>query len=170
MPAKRLKSISRLPRLIYLKLIRINDSPLRISIGFAIGVFTGIMPGAGPLAALGLALIFRVNRAASLIGSLLTNTWLSIITLLLAVKTGAALTGLKEEEAFRGWANFLGHFQPSSIFKLSALKIIFPIIAGYVILGFGAGILAYVICIVILKLIRKKFSVLRLNVNNKKDR
>jgi len=61
-------------QLLYLKLIKINDTPQKIAFGFGLGVFSGIFPGTGPLAALFLALILRANRASALLGSLLTNT------------------------------------------------------------------------------------------------
>lgn len=45
-------------RSIYLKLFQINDTPQRIALGVGLGVFTGIIPGAGPIAALFLAMLF----------------------------------------------------------------------------------------------------------------
>lgn len=169
MAAKKLKSLSRMPRIIYLKLVRMNDSPLRISLGFAIGIFTGIMPGTGPIAALVLAFIFRVNRAASLLGSILTNTWLSIATFLLAIKTGAAITKIRQEDAFIAWAGFLSDFRLIKLFKLSVLKIVFPVITGYIVVGACAGFLTYASSLLILNFARKKRS-LRLNVKNIKNR
>jgi uncharacterized protein (DUF2062 family) len=49
--------IARLLKTVYLKLFRINDSPLKIALGFGLGVFVGVMPGIGPVIALLLALI-----------------------------------------------------------------------------------------------------------------
>ena len=78
--------IRRTGRFLYLKLFRINDTPLKIALGFGLGVFLGVMPGVGPVVALLLAFIFRINRASALLGSLLFNTWSGIISLLLAIE------------------------------------------------------------------------------------
>ncbi|MCG2713658.1 MAG: DUF2062 domain-containing protein [Candidatus Omnitrophica bacterium] len=66
---------------IFAKLFKINDSAGKIALGVGLGVFAGLLPGTGPAAALLLALVFRANRAAALLGSLITNTWLSVVTL-----------------------------------------------------------------------------------------
>src|SRR5690349_15972540 len=79
---------------IYDKLIKINDSPQKIAAGFGLGVFCGILPGTGPAASVVLAFFFRVNKVAAFIGGLLTNTWLSIVTFVLAVKIGSVVMGL----------------------------------------------------------------------------
>jgi uncharacterized protein (DUF2062 family) len=81
--------VKRLAKVVYLKLFRINDSPLKIALGFGLGVFIGVMPGVGPVIALLLAFLFRVNRASALLGSILFNTWVGLIALLLAIKIGS---------------------------------------------------------------------------------
>src|SRR3989338_6840109 len=90
--------ISKIKEWLYQNLFKINDTPQKIALGLGLGVFAGIFPGTGPLASLFLAFICRANRASALIGSLLTNTWLSIVTFLLAIKLGALMFGIKWEE------------------------------------------------------------------------
>ena len=94
--------IVRLAKLVYLKLFRINDSPLKIALGFGLGVFVGVMPGIGPVIALLLAFLFRVNRVSAFLGSVLFNTWVGLIALLLAVKIGSAVKGLNYSEVYDG--------------------------------------------------------------------
>lgn len=48
---KKKNRILRLLKLIYIKLFRINDTPQKIAQGFGLGVFLGILPGTGPIAA-----------------------------------------------------------------------------------------------------------------------
>lgn len=122
-------------RLLYIKLFKINDSPQRIALGLGLGVFAGIVPGAGLLAALFLAFIFRVNRASALLGSLLTNTWLSFATFILAIKVGSAIMHLDWQVVRQGW-------------------ILFPVILGYFIVSFSLGILVYLVTLIILKICR----------------
>ena len=63
------------------KLFKINDTPQKIALGFGLGVFAGIFPGTGPVAAILLAYVFRANRASALFGSLFTNTWLNSVSI-----------------------------------------------------------------------------------------
>jgi len=144
-----MQKISGLFRLIYTKLVKINATPHKVALGFGLGVFAGILPGTGPLAALALAFIFRANRASALLGSLLTNTWLSFVTFILAIKTGSVMLGVEWEEVYR---NFIATFQRNAwlgIFKLSFLKIALPVLLGYSIIAFCCGILAYAITFII---------------------
>lgn len=141
-------------KLFYIKLFKINDSPQRIALGLGLGVFAGIIPGTGPVAALFLAFIFRVNRASALLGSLLTNTWLSFVTFILAIKVGSAIMKLSWHDVYKDWVLFLKDFYWSSLLKLSILKIILPVIAGYFVVAFCLGLTTYLITLVILTQIR----------------
>lgn len=141
-------------RTIYIKLFKINDTPQRIALGTGLGVFSGIIPGTGPIAALFLALIFRANRAAALLGSLLTNTWLSIVTFLLSVKVGSVIMKVKWQDAQQDWIQFLKDFRWPNLFKFSALKIILPVIVGYFLVAFCLGLLIYLITLITITRIR----------------
>lgn len=130
-------------RLAYIKLFRINDAPGKIALGLGLGVFSGIMPGMGPLAALALAFLLRSNRASALLGSLFTNTWLSFLTFFLAVKTGSFLLGIKWQVVYQNWLSFIREFEWTGLFKLSILKIILPVMLGYLTVAFLLGLAAY---------------------------
>ncbi|MDP2940752.1 MAG: DUF2062 domain-containing protein [Candidatus Omnitrophota bacterium] len=148
--------LQRFFRLIYLKFFRINDTPQKIALGAGLGVFSGVLPGTGPLVALFLAFIFRVNRASALLGSLLTNTWISFLTFLLAIKAGSAILHLSWQDTRQNWAVFLKGFKWVSLFKLSALKIILPVILGYLVIAFLAGTLIYLITLFIVMSIKRR--------------
>jgi len=148
--------IFRFFKFIYLKLFRINDSPQRIAIGFGLGVFTGILPGTGPLAALFLAFIFRVNRAAAFLASLATNTWLSILIFLLSIKAGSAIMKLNWHNVYQNITALFKDFNWQIFFKISVVKMLFPVILGYLIISFGAGLISYITVLVIINYIRKK--------------
>lgn len=140
------------------KLFLIDDSPQKISLGFGLGVFLGILPGTGPIAALFLASIFRLNKAASLIGSLLVNTWLSIVTFLLAIKTGSVIMGLDWHKIYTDTLLIFKNFHYSNLFKLKILKLIFPVLIGYFIISLIIGILAYLAALILLKYLQKKHA------------
>ena len=143
-------------RLIYEKLILINDSPQKVAIGFGLGVFLGILPATGPLAALVLSVILRVNRIAAITGSLLTNTWLSLVTFVLAIKIGSAVTGSPWEQIQASYRALIKNFHWKDLFDASVLTILEPLIIGYLIISLAAGLLAYLILIIILTQ-RKKY-------------
>jgi hypothetical protein len=151
---KGINSILRFLKLIYLKLFRINDTPQKIALGLGLGVFLGILPGTGPLAALFMAFVLRVNRAGALLGSLLTNTWLSIVTFLLSIKIGSAILKNDWQEVHNRWLSFLKEFRWPVLFKISILKIILPVIVGYFVVAFCLGFLVYLIALIAITQIR----------------
>jgi len=134
------EKFSRFLKLIYLKIFRLNDSPLKISLGFGLGVFTAIMPGIGPLIALLLAILLGVNRASAVLGSLLFNTWAGFFLFLFAVKTGALLMGLSYQEVYSSWSGLIKNFNWHNLFQATVLKTLLPIAVGYLIIALFAGI------------------------------
>ena len=146
-----LKSIRKLFVFLQQKLFNINDTPKRIALGAGLGVFTGILPGTGPIAALFLAMFFRVNRAAALLGSLLTNTWLSLVTFFLSIEIGSAIFRMKWRDVYNNWILFFKDFRWMRLFELSIFKIILPVIIGYFIVAFCLGFLVYLATLIVLK-------------------
>jgi len=108
------------------------------------------------VAALVLAAILRVNKASALLGSIATNTWLSIPTFILAGKTGAIVTGVSYEGIRSDWALFTKNFNWGNFFNLSAYKIILPILIGYFIVSLLFGCLAYIFAIIAISSRKKK--------------
>jgi len=151
--------IFRFFKLIYLKLFRINDTPQKIALGLGVGVFFGTMPVTGPLVALFFAFILRVNRASALLGSILTNTWLSIPTFIVAVKAGAMVTGADYEDIRKAWQALIKNFTLPDLFKLSMYDILLPIIIGYLMISFIISITAYLIALLALNYGKKRKKV-----------
>ena len=141
-------------RLVYLKLCRINDSPQRIALGFGLGVFLGILPGTGPVAAFVLAFIFRVNRASSLVGALLTNTWLSIVTLVFSIKIGSFIMGLDWQKEYAFYKELFRNIHGLDLLKLSVLKIFLPAVLGYFVVSVCLGFMAYVASLIVLHCVK----------------
>ena len=143
-------------KFIYHKIFRINDSPQRIALGFGLGVFLGILPGTGPLASLVLATFLCVNRASALLGSVLTNTWLSFVTFLLSIRIGSFFLGLEWQRVKTGWEGLITNFSWRSLLKISNLEIILPVALGYLVIGLVSGALAYLMVIIVLAFRKKK--------------
>ena len=138
-------------KLIYVKLVKINDTPQKIAAGFGLGVFLGILPGTGPIAALLAASFLHINRAAAVSGSLLTNTWLSFLIFPLSVKLGAVIIGLDYRAVYREWFLFLKDFHWLALFNLAVLKVILPVILGYFLISLCLGFMLYLTILLILK-------------------
>jgi uncharacterized protein (DUF2062 family) len=146
MAGKWMQSISRFFRLLYLKLFRINDTPQRVSLGFGLGVFLGVLPGAGPVAALLLAFVFRLNRAAAVLGSLVTNTWISVATFALAVKAGSALFGLDWHAVRSSWLAVIKDFHFARLLELRRAAI--AVMIGYIVVSLAIGAAAYLAALI----------------------
>lgn len=67
--------LSRCLRYGYTRVVRINDSPQKVAAGLAVGVLLGILPtfGLGIVIALPLAIAFKFNKAAAILGCLIMN-------------------------------------------------------------------------------------------------
>jgi len=141
---------------IYTRLVAIHDTPQKIAQGFGLGVFLGIFPGVGPIASLVLATILRMNRAAALLGSLLTNTWLSVITFFMAVKVGSAAVGIDWKNVSQDWRTLAANADWLDLFRLSAIKIAAPVLLGYLIISLLAGLLAYLMALVVVLAVKRK--------------
>ena len=140
---------------VFSKLFKINDSAPKIALGVGLGVFSGLLPGTGPVAALFLAFIFRANRAAALLGSLLTNTWLSLVTFILAIKVGSVILKMDWQAVQQQVQGLLVNFGWAKFFKLSFIKILFPVVVGYLIIGLVLGVFSYFLALIIIK---RKFN------------
>ena len=136
---------------IFVKFFQINDSAQRIALGVGLGVFTGFIPGTGPAAALFLALIFRANRAAALLASMLTNTWLSLVTFILAIKLGSAILNLHWQEVGQKAQGLIRDFHWVKFFRLSFHEVLLPVVSGYIIIGLFLGIFSYFLTLLIIR-------------------
>jgi len=148
--------IQRFFKAVYLKLFRINDTPQKIAMGIGLGVFFGVLPGMGPLAALFFAFIFKVNRAGALLGSLLTNTWLSVPVFFVSANIGSILTGSDYADIYRTWTDLIKDFAWNKLFQLSIYRIAAPVILGYIMVGLFIGIAAYAVTLGIIKSAKNK--------------
>lgn len=143
----------RIINFIFAKLFKINDSAQKIALGVGLGVFSGILPGTGPIAALFLAFVFRANRVSALLGSILTNTWLSVVTFVLAVKIGSITFNRHWQDVYQKAQSLIRDFHWVDFFKLSFLDVFLPVVIGYLIVGLSVGLISY---IVTLQIISKK--------------
>ncbi len=151
-----LDKIYRFLKFIYIKLFRINDSPQKVALGFALGVFLGVMPVTGPTDTLLLALLFRLNRASALLGCFLTNTWTTVLTFLLAIKTGSYIMRVDWHSIYAASQQLLKQFHWLDLLKLSVLKILFPVLIGYIVISLFFAFLSYLFALAVFTKIKFK--------------
>jgi uncharacterized protein (DUF2062 family) len=133
------------------KLFRINDSPQKVAAGFGLGAFCGIIPGTGPLAALFLAVLFKVNRASALLASLLMNTWLSLVMFVFSVKLGSAILGLNWRSVYQEVGGYFRDSNWQGLLGLAFFKAVFPVMLGYFILSLLIGLVSYIAVLLIIR-------------------
>jgi uncharacterized protein (DUF2062 family) len=113
------------------KFFLINDTPHKVAGGAALGIFLGIIPGEGVLAALLFSSIFRLNRLAATAGVLAANMWSTVIILPVAAYVGAFIFG---ESAGNLMATFENSRHLGFKFFLSGtiiFKLAIPLMAGF---------------------------------------
>ncbi len=130
---------------VYHQLVEIHDTPHRKALGLALGVFLGIFPGAGPIASLVAAYLLRANKAAALLGSLLTNTWFTVITFTLAVKLGARFSRTDLGTLQTVWNDLIQNFEWSKVHHPEIVNMLLAMVAGFLIISFAAGAAAYLV-------------------------
>lgn len=142
---------------LYFKLVKIDDSNQRVSLGAGLGVFCGILPGAGPIVSLILASVFRVNKAAALLGCLITNSWISFVTAVLAVKIGAFIFHIEWQRLWWQTKDLVRNFNFSDFFNLTIWKILLPVFVGYLIIAICCFFLAYLFSLYMIYRFRKPY-------------
>ncbi|MCX5697181.1 MAG: DUF2062 domain-containing protein [Candidatus Omnitrophica bacterium] len=148
--------MAKIKKFILERLFQINDSPHKIALGLGVGVFLGVMPGLGIIAALVFAAVFGLNKLATLLGVLVTNTWLSIVTFLLSIRLGSAIMHLHWHDVYNSWIAILKNLKWSELFKASFLNVFIPVALGYLVISLVFGFIAYLITFCWLSHLRKK--------------
>ncbi|HNX82116.1 MAG TPA: DUF2062 domain-containing protein [Candidatus Omnitrophota bacterium] len=168
---KRIKkqAAARFFKLVYHKLCRMNDSPQRIAIGFGVGVFLGVMPGLGLIAAIVMASVLRVNKASAIIATLITNTWLSVIMFIASIKVGSWIMKLDWHVVYANSEHLIKDFHWKDLFNVSIIQIALPLIIGFLIVSILMSIGTYLIILFVVTRVRaaRKAKLLLAKIKNK---
>ena len=80
-------------------LLSLNDSKEKIALSFAVGVFISITPSLGfhTILAIVLSFLFKLNKAATIIGTLFNNPWTTLPIYYIDYKIGAFITGCNKQ-------------------------------------------------------------------------
>ncbi len=128
------------------KLLGIHDTPHRIALGAGLGLFLGVFPGTGAIAAVVCAFIFRANKAAALAGALLVNTWINVVAFPVALAIGAALFRIDPATLSHQWSLLKHDFTWGGFFDLIIRDAALAVITGYIVIGLVLGGIGYAAC------------------------
>jgi len=125
-------------------LLHLEDTAHRTALAFGIGVFVAFFPvwGIHTLMALSIALVFRLNRLAVVLGAWVNNPWTMAPLYAAGTALGCALLGIPEDPSRRiEWS--LGGFACLRSLYTCLRAYFWPFVFGNLILGCLAGALAY---------------------------
>jgi uncharacterized protein (DUF2062 family) len=135
--------------------LHLEDSPSRIALALAVGVFISCTPfyGLQTLLSLGIATLFRLNKAATITGTWLNLPWFAPLVYGLALHVGSlivpdpqgidadAIRGLLRTSASLSWANVVQLLRDMSL----------ALLIGTTVVGAVAGVGTFVVALVVLR-------------------
>jgi uncharacterized protein (DUF2062 family) len=127
-------------------LLHIEDSPTRVAAAFALGVFIAFSPllGIHTALAIGIALAFRLNKVAILVGAWINNPWT-----LAPMYTAGTLLGcfvLGVSPASLGGIDWSLHGRAFYASLVEGFRpLLMPFIVGNLVLGAGAAAVSFLI-------------------------
>ena len=136
------------------ELLRFDDSPRRLAVALAVGVFVSCTPfwGLQTVLAIAAAAVFRLNRAATVLGTWLNLPWFAPLVYGAAIKIGLLVApGLREADAASfdlllrdpgalSWSTVWSWLRGSSL----------PLLVGSTIVGLVAGAATFAIALTVL--------------------
>ncbi len=134
------------------KILSLDDSPHKIALSFAVGVYISISPFLGfhTLLAILLSLIFKLNKVATITGSWINNPWTLAPVYYADLKIGCFV--LNNEVNFNIRPFTLEHYLNSGKY------VFFDILVGSIILGVAVSTVTYFVLRFILERRRKNVS------------
>jgi uncharacterized protein len=127
-------------------LLQVDDTPHRIALAFGIGVWLAFFPILGIHTGLALliALLFRLNRAAMLVGVYISNPWTVAPLYMAGTVVGCEIFGVSSEGlAAIDWSLHGRAFYRALLETLRPF--LWPFVVGNTLLGVLGGIAGYVV-------------------------
>jgi len=135
------------------RLLALDDTPERIALAFALGVFLAFSPLLGLHTVLGLAIafLFRLNRVALLIGLFVNNPWTLVPIYVAGGYIGGLILGYPAQTAVPdfGWSEL---WKTQFWVELGRQwRLLIPVVLGSSILSVFFAILSYPLALYLLK-------------------
>lgn len=134
-------------------LLHLNESPHRIALAFALGLFIAFSPTYGfhTLSAVFLIWAFRLNAVAVMAGAFVNNPWTVVPILAATFWTGFALLGRPEGNGAFQWESL----SLEQLYGQIQLYIV-PFVVGGLVLSLAAAVIAYPIVYAIVARVRAR--------------
>lgn len=122
--------------------LSVNDSPRKIAISFAIGIFIGMSPILGLHTVLGLAAAwaFRLNKFVTIVGVYVTNPWTIVPIYTFATWFGGKLMGIKDIIPDIQWNNLTFSYLVNEMKPL-----LLPFVLGTTVIGLLSAVIGYIV-------------------------
>lgn len=123
-------------------LLSVRDTPHRIAMAFAVGVFVGMSPLFGIHTLLGIliAWVFRLNKLATIVGVYITNPWTIVPIYTFSTWVGAKCLGIKRILPEVDWR----HITITGLLN-DLGPLLMPFVVGTILIGTVTSILSYII-------------------------
>lgn len=127
-------------------LLQVDDTPHRIALAFGIGVWLAFFPilGVHTILALLIAFLFRLNRAALLVGVYVSNPWTLAPLYMAGTVVGCEIFGVSSAELTSVDWSLHGRAFYRALFD-GLRPFVWPFVVGNTVLGVVAGIVSYVV-------------------------
>ena len=124
------------------QVLSIRESPHRIAIAFAVGIFIGMSPLLGVHTVLGIAAawLFKLNRVVTLIGVYVTNPWTIVPIYTFSTWVGARLLGIRDVIPDVDWSGLSMKALASEFGHLAM-----PFVIGTTLVGLVSAVVGYAV-------------------------
>jgi uncharacterized protein len=128
------------------QLLQVDDTPHRIALAFGIGVWVAFSPllGLHTILALLIAYLFRLNRAALLVGAYVNNPWTLAPLFMAGTVLGCEIFGVSTEGLEAIDFRLHGRAFYRTLFE-GLRPYVWPFVVGNALLGVVGGIIGYVV-------------------------
>ena len=128
------------------QLLQLDDTPHRLALAFGLGVWLAFFPilGVHTILALLIAFVFRLNRAALLVGVYVSNPWTLAPLYMAGTVLGCEIFGVSSAELTSVDWSLHGRAFYRALFE-SLRPYVWPFVVGNTVLGVAGGIVGYVV-------------------------
>ncbi len=119
-----------------------HRSPREIALALALGVWIGVSPfwGFHTLMAIGLSIVFRLNAAAVLLGTMISNPWCAPVIIIMSLELGVLL--LRKDPSFLSLER-ISQFIAHPTWDKAYQELLVPYLVGSLVLGTTIALLTF---------------------------
>ena len=128
------------------QLLQLDDTPHRLALAFGLGVWLAFFPilGVHTILALLIAFVFRLNRAALLVGVYVSNPWTLAPLYMAGTVLGCEIFGVSSAELTSVDWSLHGRAFYRALFE-NLRPFVWPFVVGNTVLGVAGGLIGYIV-------------------------